>query len=438
MPGNRWFYGWTVVAATFVVTFVGFGLAYTFAAFFPPLQREFGAARGTVSLLFSLSGFLYFGITVVTGPLTDRFGPRRVLIAGMAFLAAGLVLASQAQTLWQVCAAYGAGVGLGVGCIYVPAIGTVQRWFNVKRGLATGLGVAGVGAGTMVMPVAAGLLIDATTWREAYLLLALVPVTLGLAGALLMEASPEQRGLLPDGRAPAFVESGGAAAPPKAVVGPSIRVAVASRPFWLIYLAAFLSCLGLYTPVAHLAAYATDHGISEHTALWLVSLIGIGSMIGRLAMGGIADRWGRRRSFAMVYAWMAGLFVYWLASSSVWALTGFAFLFGLLGWGAFVAIFPAISADYFGGPNGTGIFGQLITSLALGLLLGPALAGFAFDLTGNYAVPITVCAAANLIAAVIMLLVEPSEQWRARVVDGANGREAIRATELGTRAASAR
>src|SRR5215469_16639419 len=160
MPGNRWFYGWTVVAATFVVTFVGFGLVYSFAAFFPPLQREFGAARGTVSLLFSLSGFVYFSIGAVTGPLADRFGPRRVVMAGMAFLACGLLLASQARTLWEACAAYGAGVGLGVGCIYAPAVGAVQRWFVVHRGLATGLAVAGVGMGTVVMPVTSGLLIE--------------------------------------------------------------------------------------------------------------------------------------------------------------------------------------------------------------------------------------------------------------------------------------
>jgi MFS family permease len=70
----RWFYGWTMVVATFVLTFIGYGVAFSFAAFFPYLQHEFGATRGTISLLFSLSGFFYFALGAVTGPLADRFG----------------------------------------------------------------------------------------------------------------------------------------------------------------------------------------------------------------------------------------------------------------------------------------------------------------------------------------------------------------------------
>lgn len=414
MARKQWFYGWVVVASVFIVTFVGYGLVYSFAAFFPSLQAEFNATRGTISLFFSLSGFLYFSIGAATGPLADRVAPRWVVTAGMIFLGAGLVLASQAQTLWQACAAYGAGVGLGVGFIYVPAIGTVQKWFVVRRGLATALAVAGIGMGTLVMPIATGMLIEATNWRQAYLLLALLPMTAGIGGALLLEGSPERRGLLPDGGAPARPEAGRAVAASSTEDGPAIRVALASLPFWLIYAASFLSGLGLYTPVVHLASYARDHGLSEHTGLWLVGLLGVGSAIGRFAMGGIADWLGRRRSLTAVYAWMALLLVGWLASTTIPALAAFALLFGL-GWGGYVALFPALSADYFGGRNGIGIFGLLITNLAFGTLIGPALAGFAFDATGSYALPIMASAAANLAAAGCMLLLESSDRWRARI-----------------------
>ncbi len=152
LPNPRLFYGWFVVAAAFAVTFVGFGCAYTFSAFVEPLQRDFGASRGSVSLVFSLAGFLYFGLGIVSGPLADRFGSRRLAVAGMILTGLGLMAASAARNLPEVYVAYGLGVGLGVGCAYVPAIGAVQRWFLRRRGFASGIAVSGIGVGTLVMP----------------------------------------------------------------------------------------------------------------------------------------------------------------------------------------------------------------------------------------------------------------------------------------------
>src|ERR1700716_4652448 len=103
VPTNpRIFHGWFVVAASFAVTFVGFGSAYTFSAFVESLQRDFGASRGSVSLVFSLAGFLYFGLGIVSGPLADRFGSRRLAVAGMILTGLGLMAASAARSLTEV------------------------------------------------------------------------------------------------------------------------------------------------------------------------------------------------------------------------------------------------------------------------------------------------------------------------------------------------
>src|SRR5262245_6927641 len=118
----RIFYGWLVVAAAFGVTCVGFGSAYTFSAFAGSLGAELGASRGSVSLAFSLAGFLYFALGVVSGPLADRWGARRLAVIGMVLTGMGLALASVARSLTEVYVAYGLGVGLGVGCAYVPAV----------------------------------------------------------------------------------------------------------------------------------------------------------------------------------------------------------------------------------------------------------------------------------------------------------------------------
>ncbi len=109
------FYGWVVVAATFTLTFVGFGSAYTFSAFIDVLQRDLGASRGSVSLVFSFAGFLYFCLGVISGPIADRFGARSLCVMGMVLVGLGLALAGQARTIAEAYAAYGLGIGLGVG-----------------------------------------------------------------------------------------------------------------------------------------------------------------------------------------------------------------------------------------------------------------------------------------------------------------------------------
>src|ERR1700730_6421678 len=198
LANPRIFYGWFVVAAAFAVTFTGFGCAYTFSAFVEPLQRDFGASRGSVSLVFSLAGFLYFGLGIVSGPLADRFGSRRLAVAGMILTGLGLAAASCARSLPEVYAAYGLGVGLGVGCAYVPAIGAVQRWFVRRRGFASGLAVSGIGVGTLVMPPLASFLIESLGWRDAYLVLGALAAAVGGGLGLLIEHDPRDRGLGPD------------------------------------------------------------------------------------------------------------------------------------------------------------------------------------------------------------------------------------------------
>src|SRR5256714_10120814 len=120
LSNSRIFRGWFVVAAAFAVTFVGFGSAYTFSAFLESLQRDFGASRGSVSLVFSLAGFLYFGLGVISGPLADRFGSRRLAVIGMLLIGVGFAVAGRAQKLTDIYLAYSLGVGLGVGTSYVP------------------------------------------------------------------------------------------------------------------------------------------------------------------------------------------------------------------------------------------------------------------------------------------------------------------------------
>ncbi|KVS37692.1 MFS transporter [Burkholderia cepacia] len=419
-PGasRHFFYGWYVVAAAFAVTFVGFGSAYTFSAFVESLQRDFAASRGQISLVFSLAGFLYFGFGIVSGPLADRFGSRRLAVAGMLLTAAGLAAAGAAHTLMQVYVAYGLGVGFGVGCAYVPSVGAVQRWFVRRRGFASGLAVAGIGVGTLVMPPLASTLIAQVGWRGAYFTLAVIAVVIGAGMSLLIENDPRGRGLLPDGEAAhepgggAQVTGHGAGAPVSAAAGcqpvaasapagATVREAVMSRPFASLYAACLACSFGVFVPFVHLVPYALDHGVAPSTAVLLLGAIGVGSTAGRFFLGGLADRFGRRASLLAMFAGMAVALVAWAGAGTVATLAAFALVFGVF-YGGWVAVLPAVVMDYFGGRNVSGIIGVLYTSVAFGTLIGPAAAGFIYDAGGGYLVPILASAAANAIAFAIV------------------------------------
>jgi MFS family permease len=390
----RIFYGWLVVAAAFAVTFVGFGSAYTFSAFLAPLQAEFAASRGSVALVFSLAGFLYFGLGVVSGPLADRFGARKLAVVGMLLTGAGLVLAGAARTLTEVYLAYGLGVGLGVGCAYVPAVGAVQRWFRRRRGFASGLAVAGIGVGTLVMPPLASLLIGALGWRGAYWALGALAAVLGAGMALLIENDPRGRGLGPDGDP---LQDAGEATRP---AGASVRDAVRSRPFVGLYAACLIASFGTFVPFVHLVPYATDHGVAPSAAVLLLGVIGVGSTAGRFFLGGLADRMGRRPSLVLMFAGMGFSLALWAASAGLVSLAAFAFVYGIF-YGGWVAVLPSVVMDVFGGRNVGGIIGIQYTSVAFGTLIGPTAAGYAFDLAQSYTLPILVGAGANIVAAAI-------------------------------------
>jgi MFS family permease len=393
---SRLFYGWIVVAAGFAVTFVGFGCVYSFTAFIYPLERDFGASRGAVSAVFSLAAFIYFGLGSVSGPLADRFGSRRLALAGMILVGLSLAAASAAQNLAEIYAAYGLGMGVGVGLTYVPAMGATQRWFARHRALASGLASSGIGAGTLVVPLVAALLIAHLGWREAYLVLGIAAALIGAGTALLIENDPRARGLAPDGDA---VRPERDAAQP--VAGAAIIDAVRSRPFILMYAACLACAFGVFVPFVHLVPYAIDHGMARSSAVLLVSALGIGSTVGRFILGGLADRFGREISLMATFLGMAAALVIWLVSTSFWPLALFGFIFGSA-YGGWVGLMPAVVMDYFGGRNVSGIIGILYTSAGIGTLIGPSAAGFAFDVSHSYTLPILISIGGNLLAAALM------------------------------------
>lgn len=380
-------YGWVVVLCAFTLMFTGFGAAYSFAAFFAAFQAEFGAPRAHVALVFSLCALLWFSIGVPGGMLADRFGPRGVCLAGASCLAAGLALAAHAQSVEVLYVTYSIGVGVGIGLSYVPSVGAVQRWFVENRALASGIAVSGIGAGNLVFPPLAAWWIDLYGWRGAYLALAGLTLALAIPAALAVDNGNSRRSAL-QSAAPA--------------AGVSLGAALRTARFWTLYAVGFLVCVGFFVPMVHLVPYAHDAGYSEAQGVALVSLLGLGSLLGRFVIGGVADRLGHMRSLVALAAGLGAMFLLWWIADSYFLLAIFAVVFGAL-YGGYVALSPTICMDLFGARNVAGIIGCLYTAAGLGTLIGPTVAGAAYDAYGAYDAPILGCAAFSFAGAALAL-----------------------------------
>jgi MFS transporter, OFA family, oxalate/formate antiporter len=388
------FFGWYVVAGAFLTTFVGFGSAYTFGSFLNSWESEFGASRGSISSVFALASFLYFSLGLISGPLADRWGARPIVAFGATMVGLGMIVASFTHSLIGICISFGLGIGIGVGSSYVPAVGVVQRWFNRRRGLASGMAVSGIGVGTLVFPFAAAGLIEAAGWRQAALSIGIVVLIVGIPAALLLEDGPERRGLGADNEATTTLPTA------RSRPGMAMAQALRTRAFAGLYLSSLCCAFGLFVPFVHLVPYALARGVTAGSASLLLGVVGVGSTIGRFALGSLADLFETETFLALMLCGMAASFGIWAFGGSYWTLLVFAFVFGACygGWGATL---PTLVMGYFGGRNVSGIIGILYTSFAFGSLAGPPAAGYVYDATKSYQLPIISSAVLILISAVI-------------------------------------
>jgi len=369
-------YGWVVVWATFVCLALIFGVSYSFAAFFASFASEFQAQRADVSWIFGLSGFVYFLLGALGGILADRFGPRLVCSAGFALIALGLLATSASTSLLAVYLSYGVLVGLGIALVYTPSISSVQPWFTHSRGLAGGIASSGVGAGTLLVPVLVVMAINHMPWREAMRWLALGVVLVGLLAAGLLR------------RAPATLKPGATAG--GSASGLSLRETLRTPTFRWFYLSVVVASPVMFIPFAHVSASARDLGVPDSLAVGLVGIIGLGSLVGRFAIGMLADRLGRPQTLVLMQLSMGLSYLAWAAAGGHTLLMLFALWFGL-SYGSIVSLLPAICMDYFGGKSVASVVGVLYSGAAVGNLLGPVLAGAVFDRSGHYLGVMAVC-----------------------------------------------
>jgi len=384
VQGTAVFRGWYVVGGAFLVTMVGYGAIYSYAAFAEEIADAFGASRGSLATVYALSGSTCFFVSALTGPLADRIGARVIAVAGMLLVGLGFLWAAAARSLIEVHLGYGLLVGLGAGCAYVPAVAAVQRWFTAHRGLASGLAVSGIGIGTALVPPVADLLERRGDWRTAFVVLGLLSALVGVAGALLLRPPPRRVAAHASGYVPPLL----------------------GRDFALAYTGTLLVSLPSVLPHALLVGTARDLGLARHEAVALMGLIGVGTVVGRFLLAAVADEVGRRPVFLLCCGGLALSVAAWAMAEEEAQLQAFALGFGALQ-GGFVALLPAFVADSFGARRVGGILGVLYTSRGFALVAGPPALGVGVAALSGHEVPLFAMAALGLLGTLALAAVRP-------------------------------
>jgi MFS family permease len=405
IPGPHPYAGWMTVGICFITLALAYGASwYSFSVFLVALIHEFNWSRSVVAGAFAVFMMVHGAIGPFAGNMVDRYGARLVFVLGSLVLAAGFVLSSWVRASWQYYLSFGVVTAMGVGLIgWVPNTTIVQRSFRRKRGLPIGIISSGIGIGIFVCVPLIQQSIDQVGWRVTYRIMALVIPLMIFSMALAFLKKPVagksrqptgelngnpamQRRLTADGTQGAW----------------TLRQAVATRSFWLMGSAFFLSSFTTHSILAHQVAYFIEHGLQASSAAVIAGMIGIVSIGAKIFWGALSDRLGREITYTsgMVCS-VCGIVFLLVFGNFFWryAPHAYALFFGL-GYAAGAALPPLIAADRFQGQAFGGIFGTLMMLNNAGGACGSWFAGLIYDRLHSYHPAFMIMMVCSLCAAV--------------------------------------
>jgi MFS family permease len=390
-------YGWVMVALGAFITCVAIGAMFSLAVFLQPITQSTGWSHTEVSAAMTI-GFLAMGAAGFGwGALSDRIGPRPVVLAGAVLLGLGLFLASRAQSPLQFQLAFGLLVGIAIGSFFSPMIAAVMGWMTEHRGLAVALVSVGVGVAPMTMSPFAAWLITQMDWRSAQVVLALLVWATLVPAALFVRRPPAAPAADGQGAAQSGIDAG----PPM-----KLRDAFVSAPFLVLAFTFFACCAAHAGPIFHTVTYAMTCGIAPLAAVTVYSVEGLAGLGGRLALGVLADRLGVKRVLIaglLIQAVAAGLFIF---ASRLGEFYAVAALFGFA-YGGVMPLYAVLAREYFGQRILGAVFGAAAMVSSLGMALGPALGGWIYDSFGRYTLLYAGSAVVGLGAVAIALAFPP-------------------------------
>ena len=365
-------YRWVIVAVGALMTCVAIGAMFSLAVYLQPMSVATGWSRAGISSAMTLDFLVMGAAGFGWGALSDRIGPRPVVLAGAALLGLGQILASGATSLLQFQLTYGIMVGLAAGAFFAPMIAAATGWFVDNRSLAVSLVSAGMGVAPMTISPFARWLISTYDWRTAMMVIGITAWSLLIPAAFLVR------------RAPAAAK--GAVVGPDAAGEHSLSAGEAFRsPQFIVLAAAFFLCCAAHTgPIFHMISNAIGCGIAPLAAVSIYSVEGLSGLCGRLLLGLLADRFGAKPVL------VAGLLVQAFAIASylvVNRLGEFYLLAAVFGtaYGGVMPLYAVLARESFGQRAMGTVFGAMTMVSALGMAFGPWAGGTIFDALNSYA-----------------------------------------------------
>jgi MFS family permease len=406
---HRVFYGWIIAGLSTLANTLAWSVRSTFALFYVALLQEFGWGRAETALGYSLSWLLLLVFSPVAGRLNDRFGPRILVPVGGLLLSSGLALTGRTHALWHYYLAFGVLVAAGIACIMMPAAAVISHWFIRSRGTAMGIISAGSSFSAFVFYPLNAWLIASFGWRHAldvYGLIILLGV--GPLGALLYRRHPADVGAVALGTQSATGALRAHAQQTVDVRELTLGAALRTYQLWAVFAMWGLGVIGYQIMMTHQVAHAVSQGFPSGTIAWAFGLSGIFTALGNLLGGFLSDRWGREWVFSLGSS--IGVLGIWCFS----ALKGphdlvllLIYVAAGLGFGMRISLLTAIPADLFAGRHFGAILGFANGGGGLGGFIGPFLAGYLFDRTGDYELAFAVSALAILGSAVAVWVAAP-------------------------------
>jgi len=397
----RLFYGYIVVMAAVSILMIAWGSNRSFGVFLEPMLSEFDWTRAAISGAFTLSSIVTGVFAIIAGRLTDKFGPRVVLLVCGLFLGSNYILVSQVNAIWQFYLLYGLIGGVGMGGAAAPLMSVVARWFFRRRALMSGILTAGPALGATVMPVAFSLLIDAYGWRLSYIILGVMVLTIIVLASLFLRRDPGGMELLPYGAKE--VEQEGL---DLQTLGLSTKEAIQTRQFWMLSVLVFCDQFLISVVTVHLVIYAVGLGTSSTVAASVLAIAAGISIPARVIVGSVADKIGNKPSLIIVLIMSMVAFLLLLIARELWTLYLFAVLYGIGLWAAFGIMSP-LTAELFGLKSHGAIFACLIMVMMLGGAIGPVLTGYIFDVSGSYQLAFIICVVVSFISLSTLILLKP-------------------------------
>lgn len=379
-------------------------LLYAWSVFIKPLTTEFGWSRADIAMAFSICALVFGLTTFIAGKMSDKYGPRIVVIFGSIILSTGFILSGFIQDKWQLYLSYGLISGFGGGLVYLPPIATAPKWWPDRKALATGFAVVGLGIGSFIMaPLATYIITDPELgWRYVFIYVGIAMGIMGMIAALCLAVPPA--GWKPAGWNPASATVNSIAAPGRDYLfGEAIR----TKQFWLLYLSYFCGCFAGLMVISHIAGHGTDAGLAPMQAAAAVSTLAITNAAVRILIGVVADRVGTRLSLLIVFSLQViGMALLYPAGPSAVFL---GIIAGIIGWnyGAMFTLFPTACLQYYG-PTAQGAnYGLLFTAFGLAGFAGPLVGGLLKDITGTYYAPFIAGAIVVSLSVLISIILKP-------------------------------